>query len=448
MAQTRRPRKKRATRNSKSNATVVGAPKIAANSIKKTQKPTIAKDRQHAIRRILAERVVIGKNKDVYNLIDWHPSWQLQSKSKRGGNPPPESDVMNDWNNHKQKNLTFDFNGDTVLKCLNGTEDDSKEQVRSLLESVVDKFQELYIKAPTSDVADRLFLDEDWEFGEGEEEKARDIAGGGDEARLSAGAVMRASYIEIRRSRRAGKDKDKDITQYAYKYKAVGVKFVGKVDEDDPNQLSRPTAPPHFFIAAILSSRFHHKSPKQWTDDEMYAEISKIQPIVQTWTDSAPYLLKQPWPLFFARLFFDADELVTSMEKSGLGIHTTKGWDNRTRDFFLNTYKAEYAKWEHRPVDAIMRTYLECRDLIRDQLRGPPGSEKRVRAIVKENAKRAAAALASARQEQEEARRLAKEAEEVEEGPGSEEEVVVDEEDDEEDDEDDEEEPDVVEEED
>ena len=149
--------------------------------------------------------------------------------------------------------MTFEFNNDTVLKCINRTEDDSPEQVRLLLESVVNKFMELYINASKSAVAKRLFLDEDWQFAKGHEVRVRETAEATVSEPLSAGKVMRDSRFGLKRLKKQGAD----YIRSAYTCKGVGVKFVGKVDEVDDHMPSpRLTSQPALLHRASTAPRF------------------------------------------------------------------------------------------------------------------------------------------------------------------------------------------------
>ena len=332
-------------------------PTPTANKRKKKSSEKV-KPTEHPIRRLLAQRKN-AKEEPEY-LVDWLPTWEPRDalRDDEGRN------VMEEWTGLKDKQeKTFEFNGVQVLKCSNETEDNSPGFVKNMREKVVVEFKKYMAGDPAARARD-LFEDDDWIWGSSKHERnAGELSS--TRSAPSAAEVLRLTYIAMRDMWSAG---NREFEQSDLKYGSIKLKYIGQVDTTVEQSLdwlkkTRPAATVLSFLDPLFDKDLCTMDFKTWKTENMHGIAVLLSKAVKKFATHTPYLLKQPWPLMFTRLFWFSDEL--SKEFKPVKIKVEHDWCDRTRDYFLYTYLSDTKDWDTRPIDCVERTYLATRDEMR-----------------------------------------------------------------------------------
>lgn len=344
--------------------------RMPANSQEKTKRrtrqnvmpkaPKTAKRRTktvavHAARRVLAQRTVGDKQE---YLVDWYPTWQPKRNV-------PNGKMVREWEDNIFKEHTFKMNPNLIVyKCSNPTEDNSPRQLRLMLNTVLTSLQQ-WLSRPQKLMSDELFKQGAWAFASIKDSQfAAEQAARKGEDPPSAAKVMRDTYVSMR-----GLDY-KNIVDQNFIYMDVWVRYLGQVDEDTrgENPANRGCGRTMAYLRHMFEPMLREMTPKTWNGDEqLHFKLSGLYEIAKRFISHSVYLLNHPWPLFFVRLFFTSDELSktwNNLKNPKWTFKLSDGWENRTRDYFLQTYIAAN-DWEQRPVDYVERTYLELRDQVK-----------------------------------------------------------------------------------
>jgi hypothetical protein len=320
---------------------------------RKTTKDLINSNASFAVCRILAESMPSGGSKRQY-LIDWLPSWENASCLQE------KTEAVRIWKTSKIHNHTFDFDDKKVYRCSNPTEDRDNVVARTMVDTVLVKFQEWMSMIPED--LSKLFVNRDWVFASTHrqlqvEEQAASVG----LARPSTAAeVLREAYLEMRELNATDTD-DERLT-----YQGVKVKYIGQVDEDYDDEADPITRPP-IEATQTLAPLFHPSilsiDPDTWeTTEQLHDNMVPLKELGRLFTMVSPYVLKHPWPHMFTRLLWLSDRMIPRL-KAGHEILVTDEWGNRSRDYFLHTYASECG--EQKPIDCVEQTYLAARDMCR-----------------------------------------------------------------------------------
>jgi hypothetical protein len=355
MAPIRSNQKKGTAKKSNKQATAANNTSISSRVLK----PKIPNEKAYDMRRILAERLADNKT---YYLVDWYPSWQPEKNTS--------SRMVREWNNNKKEH-TFDFDGDIKLNSTNPTQDDAEGQVSLMIQNVAKQFQKhlgitsgCYVDTP-SVVAARLIIEDDWKFARPQDKEEAIRATRPNEDIPSAAEVMRRTYAQMRRSRRdTWENSDVD-------FGGVRLTFVGQVDPQiklsKRQEAGLPRASPRVFLQPLFDSSFLTMQPAKWAEATMHAEVAPLLAALENAARFSPFLLTQPWPLFFTRMFIGGAELETLLLEH-MGVVQLEDWTERSRNEFLYTYVRDMAHWEKRTIDQMQATYLCCRSWIREHM--------------------------------------------------------------------------------
>ncbi|KAH3981792.1 hypothetical protein HBI25_057080 [Parastagonospora nodorum] len=323
--------------------------------IPKPARPKTKTKAVHAARRVLAQRKV-GEKQEY--LVDWYPTWQPKHHV-------PNGKMLREWENNMAKGHTFKMSANlTVYKCSNPTEDNSARQMRLMLDTALNSLQQ-WLDRPKKLMSTDLFKRGAWTFSTIEDSQlaAKQAARKGDDP-PSAAKVMRDTYISMRGPSHESIE-DKNLI-----YKDVYVRYLGQVDKDTPGAkpANRGSGRTVAYIQHMFEPMLREMVPETWKGNEqLHTQLSQLYEIATRFVTKSAFLLNHVWPLFFVRLFFTSDQLVKAFNNPNNPMWTFKisdGWENRTRDYFLQTYIAAN-DWEQRPVDCVERTYLELRDLVK-----------------------------------------------------------------------------------
>ncbi|KAF1843252.1 uncharacterized protein K460DRAFT_432834 [Cucurbitaria berberidis CBS 394.84] len=321
--------------------------KVNARARAKAREPTPTK---YPIRRFLAQRT--ARDGTVQYLVDWQPGWESQDNLE-GAHVQAK-----DWEEVKQEKQTIQFNGATVMKCTNQTEDNSPENVKLMVLTVVNKFKK-YMAKDAATLARELFRDDDWVFGSTRhDEDAATLATQQRDSKPSAAEVLRRTYLEMRA---LGQH---EFVQADLHYGAIKVRYIGQVDTSiksnrDRLMKTRSASTVLQYLFPLFDRELSTMSPSTWKNETTHKYAVPISRAVERFATHTPYLLTQIWPLFLTRLFFTSDNLTKLFKK--VAIELRDEWADATRDILMNTYHAE-CDWEMRPMDCVERTYLQARD--------------------------------------------------------------------------------------
>jgi hypothetical protein len=332
----------------------------------------------HPIRRILAQRIAkAGAVTTKKYLVDWYPSWEPASALQF------EQEIVGTWEKHKSEDHTFKFGEEIVYRCSNPTEDNSDYYLRVLTDGVLEKFKDFMNRRPEVVAADLFNDDRDWVFAtDKDKEYAENVAmKDGFSPAPSAMQVLRIMYKRMRSAhetkfkRNANDNLDehmkanKNSNTKKRDYSKIKLKYLGQVDD----ALPRPTTAErqwYMRVSQILDPLFNdavnfsNLEPEDWEKpEELHDNYKPLSDMAAKFATIAPYMLKHPWPMMFARLFHWSQDLAAMLEEN-LGIEVTEDWCNHTRDFFLYTYMKTFPE-EQRTVDCVERTYLDARDKVR-----------------------------------------------------------------------------------
>jgi hypothetical protein len=312
----------------------------------------------HGVRRILAERG--SSNAKGQYLIDWLPSWEAKSYL------PEEAEEIELWNKSKKDGYTFEFEGDTMYRCLNPTEDKDEAVVRTMADTVLHKFK-TFMTSNHVELAQKLFANVDWIFAPPKEHEEHDQH---EEAlRLAekyglpppstAAEVMRQAYQQMRELR-VTNPKSKKLA-----YRRVKVKYIGQVDpsvktvEQDMRKPIKVTTA----IAPLFHVNLRSMKPEAWeTNEDLHKNLAQLSEMAHQFITVSPFMLSHPWPHMFTRLFHLSDDMRPELKKSH-EIELTDDWNDHSRDFFLYTYMRKCD--DQRAIDSVEQTYLTCRDMCR-----------------------------------------------------------------------------------
>jgi hypothetical protein len=358
-------------RNAQAKGTATPRKKVTT-----TKKP--GRKSLHPIRRILAQRTAkVGAVTTKRYLVDWYPSWEPASALQF------EQDVVGTWEKNKSENHTFKFGEEIVYRCSNPTEDNSDYYLRVLTDGVLEKFRNFMNRHTDVVVADLFNDDRDWAFATDKDQKyAKNVAM--EDGLSSAPSAMQVLRIMYKRMRSAHETKlkrnssdnpeehdkaNQNCNTKKRDYSKIKLKYLGQVDD----VLPRPTTAErqwYMRVSQILDPLFNNAvnfsnlDPENWEEpEELHDNYKPLSDMAAKFATIAPYTLKHPWPMMFARLFHWSQDLAAMLEEN-LGIEVTEDWCDHTRDFFLYTYMKTFPE-EQRAVDCVERTYLEARDKVR-----------------------------------------------------------------------------------
>lgn len=352
-------------------------------AVKKEQKSKAAKQTQnnnYATRRILAERrSTAAKGKKEY-LVDWFPSWEPEANLKN------ERDIMEEWAANK-KSYTFKYGSKTVAKCENPTSDEAEEQCRLMFDMVTNELKKWLMDRKPEQVAQDLFSEEEWIFADNEQGRmAAQLAEAAEEPTPDAAGVMRRTYIAMRKQSPKPVDTMNHLTKsknrkqssepvepvYNLIYGEIRVRYLGQVDDKFPivtDAHDRAYARTKTWLYPLIHTTLYTIEPEKWEKTEhLHVELKSLDAVADLFVKKSPFLLKKThvWPLFFTRLFIMSDkieEMLKERQKSVFSLN--EDWAEETRDWLLQAYSAAF-DWEARAVESIERTYLHCRDLVKD----------------------------------------------------------------------------------
>lgn len=377
------PRKLSPTRKPKATTTKRGA----------ARKPRAAKQTKkdkYAIRRILAERPATPGNGGKAYLIDWFPSWELAVCLKN------EGDITNEWEMNKES-YTFEYGNKRVAKCENPTCDEAEEQCRLMFDIVASEFKKWLVVRGHEKVAQDLFVEEEWVFANNDEmEDAFEKAEEAQDPEPTAAGIMRHTYITMREHNIMP---DEDLSNLTYC--DIRVRYLGQVDDNFPlvSEIRKRTySQVKEWLSPLCHPSIRTMKADRWEKEvEMHTKLKELDGVARLFVTRSPFLLKKThvWPLFFTRLFLKSDEIEELLNDIGVtegtsqrkipDIMLSEDWAEETRDWFLQAYSAAF-DWEARAVENVERTYLHCRDLVKDRvLRVPKPLSRRNK--TKKNAK-------------------------------------------------------------
>ncbi|KAF1913393.1 hypothetical protein BDU57DRAFT_582160 [Ampelomyces quisqualis] len=307
---------------------------------------------KHIVRRILAQ------DGEKY-LMDWIPSWEDVTII----DDPENAQALVDWNDNKKAKLTFTFDGRTVLRSTNPTEDDADITVRAMMDKIFRHFRN-FMRGDPGDMAALLFPDHDWAFAtEADANTAVNIFNSTAHLRqtappTSAAETMRRTYVQMRTLHQTT-FRATDLT-----YAAISIKYLGQIDPnletlsaDTPN---RTPQSPLQHLAPLFAHEYKDINPRKWaTPAHLHTALLPLHNLATSFITSAPYILAHPQALLFTRLFYTSDALAPLL-RAATGVRLTSSWPDHSRDACLYAYMQQAG--DSRAVDCVERTYLAARD--------------------------------------------------------------------------------------
>ena len=327
--------------------------------------PTMKDAPHYTMRRILGERTNGGKRGKKEYLVEWFPSWTPASGIRKGAT------VLEDWKEMKRikkpDRYVLPFRGCQMLRDNAPTANNHEEMQRLMFETAMHMAQkELGIildeeGVEREDRAAELIEEADWDFAEGAEKKAANIAHVRFDEIPTAGALLKMSYRHIIQKLSQGVDwKDQRLP-----YGDIRLRFTGQLNEELPRAKRSDRRPVHkisSILEPIFEGFFEQMEARYWSirgDCEWLT--CELKNHLRSICVKAPFLLKNDWILFFTRVFIPAVDLAPLLE-SEAGIKVTKDWLELSRNYLMQVYREEeYAKEFRAPAD-IQETYFSLRD--------------------------------------------------------------------------------------